>query len=53
MTLEQECCDGSDELSGVCPNTCKEVGAEHRKKVEAERKLRKTVSFRFASHNPA
>ncbi|KAG2345043.1 hypothetical protein BDR05DRAFT_931060 [Suillus weaverae] len=41
---EQECCDGSDEPSGVCPNTCQEVGAEHRKKTEAERKLRKTGS---------
>ncbi|KAG1739894.1 glucosidase II beta subunit-like-domain-containing protein [Suillus paluster] len=41
---EQKCCDGSDEPSGVCPNTCQEVGAEHRKKTEAERKLRKTGS---------
>ncbi|KIK33935.1 hypothetical protein CY34DRAFT_813259 [Suillus luteus UH-Slu-Lm8-n1] len=41
---EQECCDGSDEPSGVCPNTCQEVGAEHRKKTDAERKLRKTGS---------
>ncbi|OAX39255.1 hypothetical protein K503DRAFT_739832 [Rhizopogon vinicolor AM-OR11-026] len=41
---EQECCDGSDEPSGVCPNTCQEVGAEYRKEVEAERKLRKTGS---------
>jgi protein kinase C substrate 80K-H len=41
---EKECCDGSDEPSGVCPNTCQEVGAEHKKKTEAERKLRKTGS---------
>ncbi|KAG1753222.1 glucosidase II beta subunit-like-domain-containing protein [Suillus lakei] len=41
---EQECCDGSDEPSGVCPNTCQEVGVEYRKKTEAERKLRKTGS---------
>jgi protein kinase C substrate 80K-H len=41
---EQECCDGSDEPLGVCPNTCQEVGAEHRKKTEVERKLRKTGS---------
>ncbi|KAG1902835.1 glucosidase II beta subunit-like-domain-containing protein [Suillus fuscotomentosus] len=41
---EQECCDGSDELPGMCPNTCQEVGAEHKKKMEAERKLRKTGS---------
>ncbi|KAG2130985.1 glucosidase II beta subunit-like-domain-containing protein [Suillus bovinus] len=41
---EQECCDGSDEPSGVCQNTCQEVGAEYRKKTEAERKLRKTGS---------
>lgn len=40
---EPECCDGSDEAPGVCPNTCKEVGEVYRKKEEAERKLRKTV----------
>jgi protein kinase C substrate 80K-H len=45
MNLEKECCDGSDEPSGACPNTCQEMGAKHRKKVDAERKLRKTVSF--------
>lgn len=44
MNIEQECCDGSDELPGVCPNTCQEVGAEYKKKTEAERKLRKTGS---------
>jgi protein kinase C substrate 80K-H len=40
---ELECCDGSDEKSGVCPNKCKEIGDAHRTKMEAERKLRKTV----------
>ncbi|KAG0700078.1 glucosidase II beta subunit-like-domain-containing protein, partial [Suillus ampliporus] len=47
---EQECCDGSDEPSSVCPNTCQEVGAEHRKKVAAERKLRKTGSKTRSSY---
>jgi protein kinase C substrate 80K-H len=41
--LEPECCDGSDEDPGVCVNICREVGEAHRKKVEAESKLRKTV----------
>ncbi|KAF8528686.1 glucosidase II beta subunit-like-domain-containing protein [Gautieria morchelliformis] len=38
---EPECCDGSDEPSGVCPNICKEVGKAYAQKMEAERKLRK------------
>ncbi|KAF8450938.1 glucosidase II beta subunit-like-domain-containing protein [Boletus edulis BED1] len=41
---ELECCDGSDEAPGVCSNICEEVGKEYRKRVEAERKLRKTGS---------
>ena len=40
---ELECCDGSDEAPGVCPDTCKEAGEEYRKKMEAEMKVRKTV----------
>ena len=43
LALEPECCDGSDEAPGVCSNTCAEVGEAHRKKEDAERKLRKTV----------
>ncbi|CAE7168708.1 unnamed protein product [Rhizoctonia solani] len=39
---EPECCDGSDEPSGVCPNQCKEIGEKYRVEREAERKLRKT-----------
>ncbi|ELU43157.1 endoplasmic reticulum protein [Rhizoctonia solani AG-1 IA] len=39
---EPECCDGSDEPSGVCPNQCKEIGEKYRAEREAERKLRKT-----------
>ncbi|CUA73826.1 protein kinase C substrate 80K-H [Rhizoctonia solani] len=39
---EPECCDGSDEPSGVCPNKCKEIGEKYRAEREAERKLRKT-----------
>ncbi|KZT12656.1 uncharacterized protein LAESUDRAFT_668484 [Laetiporus sulphureus 93-53] len=41
---EPECCDGSDERPGVCPNTCKEVGEAWRKQQAAERKVRKTGS---------
>ncbi|KAI8818404.1 glucosidase II beta subunit-like-domain-containing protein [Fimicolochytrium jonesii] len=38
---DPECCDGSDEYLGIvkCPNTCMEVGAAHRKEVEAQRVL--------------
>ncbi|KAG8695769.1 hypothetical protein FRC09_008942, partial [Ceratobasidium sp. 395] len=39
---EPECCDGSDEPSGVCPNQCEEIGVKYRAEQEAERKLRKT-----------
>ncbi|KAF9268338.1 hypothetical protein L218DRAFT_954698 [Marasmius fiardii PR-910] len=39
---EPECCDGSDEPPGVCPNTCEEVGEAYRKKRNEEMKLRKT-----------
>ena len=42
---EPECCDGSDEAPGVCPNVCKEVGEAYRERVKAEEKLRKTVSI--------
>lgn len=41
---ETECCDGSDEPSGICPDVCHVAGAEHRRAIEAERKLRKTGS---------
>ena len=41
---EPECCDGSDEPSGVCPNLCGPVGEKYRATMEAERKLRKTGS---------
>lgn len=40
---EPECCDGSDEQPGVCPNVCREVGEAYRKQQEAERKIRRTV----------
>ncbi|KEP55176.1 kinase C substrate 80 kDa-H protein [Rhizoctonia solani 123E] len=39
---EPECCDGSDEPSGICPNKCKEIGEKYRVEQETERKLRKT-----------
>ncbi|KAH9843751.1 glucosidase II beta subunit-like-domain-containing protein [Rhodofomes roseus] len=41
---EPECCDGSDERSGLCPNICKEVGEAYQKQQEAERKVRRTGS---------
>ncbi|KAI0786480.1 glucosidase II beta subunit-like-domain-containing protein [Abortiporus biennis] len=41
---EPQCCDGSDELPGVCPNVCEEVGKVYREQQEAQRKLRKTGS---------
>ncbi|EPQ59687.1 hypothetical protein GLOTRDRAFT_98561 [Gloeophyllum trabeum ATCC 11539] len=41
---EAECCDGSDELPGVCPNICKEVGEAYRKAQEEVRKVRKKGS---------
>ena len=48
LAQERDCCDGSDEHSGVCPNVCKEVGEAYRQQVKAERKIRKTVGY-----NPA
>lgn len=44
VVLEAECCDGSDEQPGVCPNRCKEVGEAYRKKRDAELKIQKTGS---------
>lgn len=50
---EPECCDGSDEPSGLCPNTCDQVGIRHRALLEEEAKLRKTVRFSpFISRDP-
>jgi protein kinase C substrate 80K-H len=43
VSVEPTCCDGSDELAGVCENTCAAVGKEYRKEQEAARKQRKTV----------
>ena len=51
---EPECCDGSDELPGICPNTCDQVGIRHRELLEQEAKLRKTVRFSpFISPKPS
>lgn len=42
--IDPECCDGSDEWqTGACPDTCAEIGREHRARIEAETKTRKTV----------
>ena len=40
-----ECCDGSDEQLGLCPNVCHQAGEAHRKYLEEDRKLRKTVLY--------
>jgi len=46
LMTDPECCDGSDEWqSGACPNSCAEIGREHRARIEAETKTRKTVSY--------
>lgn len=50
---EPECCDGSDEPSGVCPNICDQVGTRYRALLEQKAKLRNTVRYpRFISQNP-
>ncbi|KAG8832269.1 hypothetical protein FRC17_001628 [Serendipita sp. 399] len=41
-STEKECCDGSDEPEGVCPNVCEVVGKEYRQRKEAEAKIRRT-----------
>ncbi|KAF8171838.1 glucosidase II beta subunit-like-domain-containing protein [Pholiota molesta] len=38
---EIQCCDGSDERPGVCPNLCKEIGEAYEKKHEAELKIQR------------
>ena len=43
---EKECCDGSDEPEGVCPNVCEAAGNEYRERMAAETRVRKTVSDR-------
>ncbi|KAL7409765.1 glucosidase II beta subunit-like-domain-containing protein [Mrakia frigida] len=41
---DPECCDGSDESEGVCPDVCVAIGQEFRAGLEEERKRRKTGS---------
>ena len=40
---EKECCDGSDERSGFCPNLCKEIGDAYQQQRKKEQKIQKTV----------
>ena len=40
---EKECCDGSDERPGLCPNICKEIGDVYQQQRKQERKIQKTV----------
>ena len=50
---EKECCDGSDEPEGVCPNICEIVGNEYREHIAAETRVRKTVcDHRVSSYHP-
>jgi alpha 1,3-glucosidase len=44
---EPECCDGSDEFDGKvsCPNVCKRVNAEYRKRVEEEGRVSRAGSL--------
>lgn len=44
LFTEPECCDGSDEAPGVCPNRCEEIGKAYRNQKEVEAKIRKTGS---------
>ena len=44
VLAEVQCCDGSDEQAGVCPNLCKEIGEEYRTKRDAELKIQRAVS---------
>ncbi|KAG8955039.1 hypothetical protein FRC03_011300 [Tulasnella sp. 419] len=39
---EPECCDGSDEPSGTCPDQCESIGATYRAERERTAKVRKT-----------
>ncbi|KAM6495455.1 Glucosidase II beta subunit-like domain containing protein [Amanita muscaria] len=56
---EPQCCDGSDERPGVCPNDCKEVGEEYRKQRDAELRIQKTgakirssyIAFAYVERN--
>ncbi|KAF8811886.1 hypothetical protein BYT27DRAFT_7183488 [Phlegmacium glaucopus] len=39
---ETECCDGSDERSGVCPNLCKQIGDTYQQQRKQEQRIQKT-----------
>ncbi|KAF8239565.1 hypothetical protein L208DRAFT_1386039 [Tricholoma matsutake] len=45
---EPECCDGSDELPGVCQDVCKEIGEAYRKKRDEQRKIQR-IGFKIRS----
>ncbi|KIY48740.1 hypothetical protein FISHEDRAFT_42747 [Fistulina hepatica ATCC 64428] len=40
---DKECCDGSDERPGLCPNTCKQMNAAYEELRAQELRTRKTV----------
>ena len=43
LSAEKDCCDGSDERPGFCPNVCKEIGDIYREQRKKEQKIQKTV----------
>lgn len=48
LMTEPECCDGSDEPSGVCKNECQAIGEAYQLRMEGERKLRSTVGLNLS-----
>jgi hypothetical protein len=43
LLAEKECCDGSDERPGLCPDRCKVIGDVYREQRKKEQKIQKTV----------
>ena len=43
LSAEKECCDGSDERPGLCPNLCMQIGDVYRQQRKQEQKIQKTV----------
>ena len=46
---EAECCDGSDERPGLCPNLCKQIGDVYQQQRKQEQKIQKTVIITLAA----
>ena len=43
LLAEKDCCDGSDERPGLCPNLCNQIGDAYRQQRKQEQKIQKTV----------